>query len=102
MDRDLAEVEDPVEPAPDEPPADQAEPSQRQDVLDVVAHSRAAALGKELVRVHPQAVRPRQLAVDKPMRRFPAADFRSPAEGDAEKRQPIVDERAATEFDGLG
>ena len=92
-----AVVEDRVE-LPPHPRLDQR--AARRAIADVVVDLRAAAAGRQAVRVLPEQVRAAQLDVDEAARRRPLADLRQPPQGDAVQPQPVPDQSAGAELGG--
>lgn len=78
------------------------EPPAGYGVIDLVAHQRLVPCGDERVLVVPVAIRPAQLPVGEAKRRFPIANLRAPANGNAMQPQAVIDQRASVHVDRPG
>lgn len=72
--------------------------SARQGVLHVIPNECATVIIDERVLMHPQAIGPPGLPVDKAMRRLPDRYFALPAQRDATEFQTIIDQRSRADL----
>lgn len=85
-------------PAHQNPVSHSTERPKRQRIFDLILNCGPAALRRERVSMSPKLVRPRELEINKTVRRVPVGDLRLPADGNLVNAQRVANQRARPNF----